>query len=53
MEEGVKQQIEKAAKIAFDKYIERHPTLGGFLEAKCDDLLRWAVESIQNDPDED
>ncbi|MBN1124700.1 MAG: hypothetical protein JXA82_06820 [Sedimentisphaerales bacterium] len=51
MDEDTKQHIEKATKIAFEKYAERHPTLGNFLEAKRSDLLAWAVETIQNDPE--
>lgn len=51
MDADTKQRIEEATKIAFEKYAERHPTLGNILETNNSELLTLAVESIENDPD--
>ncbi len=51
MEDQLKKQLEEGTQMAFSQYRERHPTLAGYLERHCSDIIASAIESIKDDPE--
>jgi hypothetical protein len=51
MDDTVKQQIETATRIAFERYAERHPTLAVHLKDSETSLLASAMKEIKDDPE--
>jgi|GEM_PF-4665611 len=51
MEPELREQIEKAAGIAYERYCQRHPTIGQALADSRDRIISSTVQSIEDDPD--
>ena len=51
MNDEIKKQLEETTGIAFDKYAQRHPTLGSYLKSNKATLLASAISTVENDPE--